>query len=205
MRLLLRILGVVAVLAYPFLVYVGLSHFSVRGLGLFLLVAVALGVFFRASGRRREQLRAILPSPRLGAVADRGHVVEDRRFVLALPVLINVFFLIVFASSLWGPDSQVERFARLQEDSLSPEEVRYCRAVTVVCVRRVLAEHGRDRHPGIGSLSGALGSLQRLWRIPPRGFRVRRGILGAKTPLPEIRHGIHDAARSTLSAPSSES
>lgn len=52
--------------------------------------------------------------------------------VKLVPVLVNAWLLGVFAWSLRGPQSMVERFARRQDPDLSPDKVRYCRNVTLV-------------------------------------------------------------------------
>jgi uncharacterized membrane protein len=59
---------------------------------------------------------------------------DDRRLFLALPALTNLALLAHFAVSL-RTIPVAERFARAQEDVLSPAQVVYCRAVTIVwCV-----------------------------------------------------------------------
>ena len=133
MRAALGVLGVLLVVVYPLLVYVGLTRFSVRGLGLILLVVLLpphLGRIFRA---RREHLRAVLPLPiGIGALLLCAVAVDDERFVLALPVLINVILFVGFASTLRAKVTMIERFARMQVDDLSDEEVTYCRSVTIL-------------------------------------------------------------------------
>ena len=51
-------------------------------------------------------------------------------FMFYYPVAVNLVLLIVFAHSLRGAQSIVERLARLQEPELSPRGVRYTRKVT---------------------------------------------------------------------------
>jgi uncharacterized membrane protein len=58
-------------------------------------------------------------------------VFDDKRFVLAMPVLINLVLLYGFASSLRATP-MVERFARMQDPNLGEEQVAYCRTVTKV-------------------------------------------------------------------------
>lgn len=48
------------------------------------------------------------------------------------PVLMNLFLLILFAGSLFSPQSLVERIARLKEKELSPKAIQYTRRVTQV-------------------------------------------------------------------------
>ena len=59
---------------------------------------------------------------------------DDPRFVLALPILINGALLLQFGLSL-RTTPMVERFARMQDPNLGPAQVAYCRSVTKVwCV-----------------------------------------------------------------------
>lgn len=126
-------LGTALVLAYPLLVLLGLSHLGVRTLGLVLLALLLPVQLLRLRGERRRHLAAVLPLPlAIAAILVAGAVVEDHRFILALPVAINVALLAGFALSLRGPVSMIERFARMQVDDLSAAEVTYCRHVTLL-------------------------------------------------------------------------
>jgi acyl dehydratase len=74
----------------------------------------------------------------VGAILLLGAWSDDRRFVLALPVLTNGVLLAQFALSLRGIPI-AERFARAQKEDLSPAQVAYCRSVTIAwCVFFVL-------------------------------------------------------------------
>lgn len=133
MRRALGALSVLLLLAYPALVYVGLTRLSARGVGLLLLLVLLPPHLARALRREgRRHLLAVLPLPiGIAAVLLLAVVVDDERFVLALPVLVNVVLLATFAASLRGEVTMVERFARMQVDELSDEEVAYCRGVTL--------------------------------------------------------------------------
>jgi uncharacterized membrane protein len=81
---------------------------------------------------RREDLRALLALPlSVFTLVGLTALLDDSRYVLALPVLINLSLLIQFAGSLRSTP-MVERFARMQDPSLGAEQVRYCRSVTKV-------------------------------------------------------------------------
>lgn len=139
----LAVLNACLIAVYPLAVYFGLLHLGARSLGLLLMLLVLPGLLWRARAARvpsqpesrrarRENLWAVarVPLSVLLLVA-LAALFDDRRFVLALPVLINAVLLASFASSLRGTPL-VERFARMQDPELGPEQVRYCRAVTVV-------------------------------------------------------------------------
>lgn len=72
------------------------------------------------------------------------------------PVAVNLIMLAVFASSLKGEQSIVERLARLQDPNLSPRGVRYTRNVTKAwCVFFVL-------NGAIAATTALIGDLK-LW------------------------------------------
>lgn len=126
-------LRVVLVVAYPALVYVGLTRWSPRAFGAALLAVLVAGALVRARGAAREHLWPVLRVPlTLAALVGIGAAAQEPRFFLALPVIVNLGLLANFAASLRGPVSLVERFARLQEPDLPPGGPAYCRRVTVV-------------------------------------------------------------------------
>ena len=77
-------------------------------------------------------------------------------FMFYYPVAVNLIMLAVFASSLKGEQSIVERLARLQDPNLSPRGVRYTRNVTKAwCVFFVL-------NGAIAATTALIGDLK-LW------------------------------------------
>jgi uncharacterized membrane protein len=125
------ILGAFFVIAYPIYVYVALEHVSTRPLALGLAVLLGVGLIFRFKGARREHALVAARVPMtLVAILLVGSFFDDRRFVLALPVVTNVLFLTHFVVSLRTMPI-AERFARAQEGELSPRQVSYCRSLTV--------------------------------------------------------------------------
>jgi len=56
----------------------------------------------------------------------------DARALRLVPVFINLGLLYAFGRTLRGGPTIIERFARLQHPSLSAEQIRHCRATTVV-------------------------------------------------------------------------
>jgi uncharacterized membrane protein len=125
------IFGALLVLAYPGYVYFGLTHVGTRTLGVGLATMLVAGLVLRLKGHRRKHALVAARVPlTLVLVLLAGAVLDDRRFVLALPAVTNAIFLAHFASSL-RTMPMAERFARAQEDDLSPAEVAYCRSITV--------------------------------------------------------------------------
>lgn len=127
-----RALGALLLVAYPACVYLALGRVSARPLSLGLAVVVAASLLLRVQGKKREHALVMARIPlSVGALLLLGAWCDDRRFVLALPVLTNIVLLAQFAASLRSIPI-AERFARAQEDHLSSAQVAYCRAVTIV-------------------------------------------------------------------------
>jgi uncharacterized membrane protein len=133
-----RIIGIfftIVFMGYPAAVYYGLTRHSVRVvatvlLSLFIFYAIAR---FVGAKRDRELLRRT--GEMIGTVTVLlvlAAIFNDQRFILSLPVLINLVLLWGFAGSLRTPVPIVERFARLHVADLSAEEIVYCRRVTIV-------------------------------------------------------------------------
>lgn len=133
---LVKVATIVLGVAYPVVVYFGLTRWSVRHVAIVLLAMIAASVALRLPGLDRARLQSVivpmLPTVVLSAIAGA----LDRQWALLLvPVLVNLGLLSTFAASLRpGAQPMVERFARLREPELTPDKVAYCRAVTRVWI-----------------------------------------------------------------------
>ncbi|HHH29440.1 MAG TPA: hypothetical protein ENK57_13995 [Polyangiaceae bacterium] len=125
----------IGVVLYPVGVWIGLTRFSARTVSLWMLALLVPSVLYRFRGAKREDLWAVLRIPAvIIAVLAVGALLDDRRFVVATPVLINVGLLVNFAASLRGVP-MIERFARLHTDEpLGPAHVAHCRQATLVWI-----------------------------------------------------------------------
>ncbi|MFO1076612.1 MAG: hypothetical protein U1E73_02680 [Planctomycetota bacterium] len=134
-----RIAAAVAMIAYPVVVWLGLSgaaegRSSARGIALLLLAVIAPAVF---AGMRRSQRQAVrglaaVPLVTVGALA-LAAALNASDCLLAVPVAINAVLLVAFGSTLRaGAMPMIERFACLQDPELSPAKQRWCRAWTFV-------------------------------------------------------------------------
>lgn len=132
MRLLAAALHALLVALYPVAVYIGLTRGNVRAVGLGLVGLLGLTILLRVRGQRREHLWPLIRVPLSTAgVLALAAALDDARLMLALPVLVSLLLLWHFGSSL-ATTPLVERFARMQKETLSPDQRRYCRTVTVV-------------------------------------------------------------------------
>ncbi len=136
MRALAIALRVLATLAYPFAVYLGVTRWGPRAVGLAVLVVAVPRALVAAKNARRDDLAHALRVPlTIGALALCAAVLRDARFMLAMPSLVNAAMLVHFASTLRGDTPIIERFARMQVATLSEPERLWCRKVTVAwCV-----------------------------------------------------------------------
>ncbi|MDB4974886.1 MAG: hypothetical protein JWN48_3227 [Myxococcaceae bacterium] len=132
MRAFFAVLNGLLVAAYPVAVYIGLTRFSARGLGLVLALLLVPGLISKVRAARREDLLVALRLPlSVVALLALAALLDDARFVFALPILINLALLLQFAGSL-RKTPIVERFARMQDPHLGPAQIDYCRSVTKV-------------------------------------------------------------------------
>ncbi len=133
MHLLIRVLGVTLAVAYPLCVYIGLTRWSARSVGLLVLVLLLPVTLGRVSQLDRQARVVVLSPPTcVGALALAAVWLDDARFILALPVLVSAVLLATFAATLRAPVSMVERYARLVQSRLTKAEVAHCRQVTAV-------------------------------------------------------------------------
>jgi uncharacterized membrane protein len=131
MQTVLRVVGALFFATYPVIVYLGITNWSPRAVAVLLMLVLVPALSIRYRNRSSEHLWAVVQVPlAVLAVLILAALTNDRRLVLALPVLVNAVLLLHFASSLRGPMPVIERLARLEQPELSPSEVCYCRTVT---------------------------------------------------------------------------
>lgn len=119
-------------LAYPFLVYFGLGALDARQIALLLLAGLGLRLALVSRDRWRAWVRATwLPITAVASISLLTAASNESRVLMLAPALLNAALLASFAMSLSG-ESVVERLARARVPDLPPEEVRYCRRVTVL-------------------------------------------------------------------------
>lgn len=126
------LLAIVSV-AYPALVYIGLTTFEPRMLGGLLLAILLLRhwrnatTFWRSMPADERILLALMITLSLAIM------IANREWLLRLyPAAMSFSLLTVFGRSLLKPPTIIERIARLREPDLPPEGVRYTRQVTRV-------------------------------------------------------------------------
>ena len=129
-----ELLSLLFTVAYPVLVATSLAFLGARTAAL-----VLLGVFLLARARtlRRDLERArglLLLAASVAVLLALGAILDDPRFLLAYPSLVNAALLVHFAWSLRTVPI-AERFARMEAadpSELDAAALRYCRRVTLV-------------------------------------------------------------------------
>jgi uncharacterized membrane protein len=121
------------VAGHPFVVLAGLYLLTARW------VALVLAALFLARWMigwkapvREPLLQLWVPAALIGCVLAVTVFSDDERVLLLTPAAINLALLAAFGRTLAGGPTLVETVARLQVPDLPPEEVRYCRSVTIV-------------------------------------------------------------------------
>ncbi len=119
---------------YPVAGWVGLSYLGTRAVGLLVIAFVVPMLAIRLRRADRASFWAILRIPlAILALVGLGVVLDDARYVLAMPVLINAVLLATFGASLApGAMPMIERFARMQDPALDAPKAAHCRQFTWV-------------------------------------------------------------------------
>lgn len=132
MKVLVAILTAVLAVLYPLAIWLGLTYLSARSVGLWVLALLVPMALYRFRHAKREDVWAVLRIPLVvAAVVGLGVLLDDERFVLAMPVVINAGLLLTFATSLREVPI-AERFARMEArgEELSESQLRHCRQAT---------------------------------------------------------------------------
>lgn len=117
--------------AYPFVVYIGLQYLPPRWLSIALLALISLRLFLS------KPLLAKMPwlpvAFALGAmVLLMSAFANNELGILLYPVAVNIAMMLAFAYSLINKPSIIETFARIKEPELSDKAVKYTENVTKV-------------------------------------------------------------------------
>ena len=125
------ILAIILIAAYPFLVYWGLNHLSVKVIGwIFLAVIILRALIFKQTDKKwLPLLLGILTTTVLLSIFN------DPVYLKLNPVIISTCVFLTFSFTLIKPPSMIETFARLQDKNLPEKAVPYCKKVTIIwCV-----------------------------------------------------------------------
>lgn len=127
MKPLLKSSVIILSICYPFMVYWGLQNYDAKLLLPLILILLALR-WLTGVGVTEHKVVIIT----LFGIVILALVWGSQLSLKFYPVLMNLGFLTLFASSLFSPPTIVERLARMKEPELSPEAVVYTHKVTQV-------------------------------------------------------------------------
>ena len=119
-------------LAYPLLVYCGLTFFEPH-IAALVLVLLAIGRFALAKPATTSKGLAPHLSLAFAAALVIGIftlITNSSDYLRLYPVCINILMFVLFLNSLLRPPSIVERIARISEPDLSAAGITYTRKVT---------------------------------------------------------------------------
>ncbi|ARJ41813.1 DNA gyrase subunit B [Pantoea alhagi] len=122
----------ITLLAWPFVVWFGLTHNSLHWL--LPLIALLLVLRLWQAKRTAGPMRIVMQSVALVGIilCIASTLLKTHQLLLFYPVVVNLLMLALFGGSLWTAMPLVERLARLHDPLLPPEGVRYTRRVTQV-------------------------------------------------------------------------
>jgi uncharacterized membrane protein len=124
------LLAYIGGLAYPLLVYFGISHLRPGLIVLFGLVLIALR--FARGGRGAQPASVTVATILAGAGLLVLLLLAPSAAALAYPVVVSLASAMVFGLSLISPPTVVEQIARIREPELPPRAIAYARQVTMV-------------------------------------------------------------------------
>lgn len=131
------IVNAILVILYPVAVWVGLSYLGTRAVSFIVLALVVPTLALRLRKADRATFWTVVRVPiAILVLVVLGAATDDPRFVLAMPVLVNLVLLFTFGETLRsGQMPIIERFARMQEKDLSEAKQAHCRRWTGIwCV-----------------------------------------------------------------------
>lgn len=119
-------------LAWPLLIWLGLTYHSLQWL--LPLMALLLFLRFRQTRRQAGPLRVVTQVVAVTGITlcIASTLLKTHQLLLFYPVVVNTVMLSVFGGSLWSAMPIVERLARLREPVLPDRAIRYTRHVTQV-------------------------------------------------------------------------
>ncbi|KEY58556.1 membrane protein [Serratia sp. DD3] len=135
----IQLITALMLLAWPFLIWFGLTYNGLRWLVPLMVFLLILRV--RQVRQTIGPMRLVIQSVVSAGVAlcILSYLLQAHQLLLFYPVMVNLVMLVLFGSSLWSSMPLVERLARLQAPELPPEGVRYTRKVTQIwCVFFIL-------------------------------------------------------------------
>ncbi|MDW6001848.1 COG4648 family protein [Vibrio mangrovi] len=130
---LLAILSAICLLAYPFIIYLGLNEQKLKIISGLLIFLFLFRIFTSRQTKVRELRILALGSAMIGIILILlSAIFRNQGWLKFYPVAVNFCMLILFLSSIIRPPTIIERLARLKDPQLPPAGVRYTSRVTTI-------------------------------------------------------------------------
>jgi uncharacterized membrane protein len=156
MRRALAFAGVLVLIAYPLLVYAGLTRFEPRFI--VLLLPLALVVSLRSGSQSPFKMAGAWMLVPIGALLLTTLFFNHEWLLRLYPVVMSLSLAGAFAHSLRHPPSLIEQLARLKTPQLSAEGIHYCTQVTRVWIIYLMVNAGI-------ALYTALFASREIWTL----------------------------------------
>jgi uncharacterized membrane protein len=119
-------------IAYPVLIYFGLTTFSPAAVGIAILAMLGLRMAAMMN-LSWQKLRPLLPLTMGAALpATYSTLFNSEQSLLLTPAFVNATLLVTFGWTLVRPPSMVARFAALKEPNMTDAILSYCNKVTII-------------------------------------------------------------------------
>lgn len=126
-----KLFSLLVFIAYPFVIFFGLSFFEPRIVALGLLVLLALRIDIKATVAAFSKFY-IFGFICLGVLLTAVCWLNNALLLRFYPVLINFFMWIIFTISLFRPPTIIEQFARINQPDLSEKDIAYIKTLTKI-------------------------------------------------------------------------
>jgi uncharacterized membrane protein len=150
----LNLAGLLALMAYPFVVYFGLGRFSPRVMVAGLVALLSLRMILSRGQGRGSRLPYLFGGAGLIILAAHSPTVGLK----AYPVLISLALAAMFGYSLLRPPTIIEQIVRVRRPEMPPAIVAYLRNVTLVWLAFFLI------NASISTVTALSGNMK-LWAL----------------------------------------
>lgn len=148
LRIIIQIISIVLIAIYPFVIFLGLTYFSISIISLLIIIISALRYLASCltpkivefndhtqdkTQKNRNQINTIKLMMIMSMIlASFSLIFQSLNWMLFYPIIVNLILLFSFGYSLISPPSMIERFARLKEKELPKAAITYTRNITKI-------------------------------------------------------------------------
>lgn len=132
LKLGINILTLLLIVTYPFVVFLGLKHWTINTIAPILIIIFCIRFIFTKNKISTLAWFSRSITVFIIALVFLSWLFKKNEWLLFYPVAVNTLMLLFFGYSLLSPPSIIERLARLQEPNLPEKGVRYTKTVTQV-------------------------------------------------------------------------